>query len=314
MIRSVDQLRALPIRAYERSATWMPGYVIATNGISLRLGTRVIPVLGSGCSRHPAEARHVASWELYERLLMNAEVTGSQGRSVSAAALDGFTPRPPRRFEDVVPRPWHDTYLAGGDATGIAIHSEAEHATAAAVRELEERATLVEIWYGHEPILCERESRSDVTAGQLTLYSLDLAFGRFTLAIWHAPELQTLVAGSALHPEAAKSAEHAVEEAVMIFESVTRGASPRYNRAAPAEQYGSLKGPLHQARAGHLERRLRPGRGGTRGRFCSDIVVYTLLAWPDLHLVRATARDAVTPASVRAHHACDKQVVPDPFT
>jgi ribosomal protein S12 methylthiotransferase accessory factor YcaO len=128
----------------------VPGFYIARTGIIFRIGHMECRAIGFGCSADRAVARTSSMWEMFERLLMTAEVTGRPERLVQGRKPDGGVVVR-KAFNEVVPRPWQSTYRIGCDATGLAIHRSVDDATVVAIAELVERAINAQAWYGPEP-------------------------------------------------------------------------------------------------------------------------------------------------------------------
>lgn len=246
-------------------------------------------------------------------LLMVAELSGSLNRLVQGDNKDG-TPATARRFESIVPRPWHDTYRQGQDATGLAIQTTAAAAQCAAERELLERALLAAIWYGTDPIRCDVADHTFVTTGRLRTYSFPCQLGFFSLAAWHDPRHQIFVTGSAVRGSLHDAIEHALAEAVMVFDGVWLGNTPRYFTRASRDRYASLRGDLHASRAEHMEARLAGGGGAgsnTLDVSGDGIVSYRLIDWDGVSLVRAVSDRIQTTSTLRAR---PRDLPPDPFT
>ncbi|OIJ85370.1 hypothetical protein BIV25_44165 [Streptomyces sp. MUSC 14] len=313
MLRSAEDLQGLPVRQHEHVPACAPEFLSVSAGLQFSIAGRRHSALGFGCSRRAERARHSALWETYERLLMVAELSGSLGRPVQGHDKDG-TPTATRAFEHVVARPWHDTYRPGQDATGLAVHTTASAAQRAAERELLERALLAAIWYGSAPLHSEVTEHPCVTTGRLRTYSFPCRLGFFCLAAWHDPHSQIFVTGSAVRDSLHDAIEHALGEAVMVFDGVWQGKTPRYSTQASRDRYASLRGDLHAARAEHVESRLTAqgdDAGAPSDAYGDSLAFYRLIDWEGVCLVRAVADRRETTSTIRARNW---GLPPDPFT
>ncbi|MDI3420436.1 hypothetical protein [Streptomyces luteolus] len=313
MLRSAEDLDRLPVRRHEHAPVCAPEFLSVSAGLQFSISDEQFSALGFGCSRQEEKANSSALWETYERLLMVAELSGSLGRPVEGRSKGG-TQADSRPFQHIVPRPWHDTYREGQDATGLAIHTTGVAAERAAERELTERALLAALWYGTTPIRSEAADHNFVTTGRLRTYSFPCHLGYFSLAAWHDPRSQILVAGSAVRDSLDEAIEHAAGEAVMVFDGVWQGRTPRYSTHTSRDRYASLRGDLHTARAEHLETRLTGGRGSVSYPLDvadDDMVFYRLIDWEDVCLVRAVSGRLPTPGTLRSRVG---EVPADPFT
>ena len=313
MLRNAEDLHRLPVRQHEHAASCAPEFLSVSAGLTFSIAGQQHSALGFGCSRAPEQARQSAQWEIYERLLMVAELSGSLGRPVTGRGKDG-RPAATQTFEHIVPRPWHHTYRQGQDATGLAVHTTAEAAQRAAERELLERALLAAIWYGTTSIPSQITEHTCVTTGRLHTYSFPCRLGFFSLAAWHDPRSQIFVTGSAVRDSLHEATEHALGEAVMVFDGVWQGKTPRYSTRASRERYASLRGELHLSRSQHVQTRLADERAGPSHPFevpGEDIAFYSLIEWEGACLVRAVSHRMETPSILRARR---RNLPPDPFT
>ncbi|MEV4432767.1 hypothetical protein [Streptomyces sp. NPDC049585] len=313
MLRNAEDLHRLPVRRHEHAAACAPEFLSVSAGLTFSVDGQQHSALGFGCSRTPEQARRSAQWETYERLLMVAELSGSLGRSITGR-IKGGNPVATHTFEQIVPRPWHDTYRPGQDATGLAVHTTVEAAQQAAERELLERALLAAIWYGTTPIPSRITEHTCVTTGRLHTYSFPCRLGFFALATWHDARSQIFVTGSAVRDALHDATEHALGEAVMVFDGVWQGKTPRYTTHASRQRYASLRGDLHAPRAQHMATRLMQGQAGASRPFDvpgDDITFYPLIEWDGACLVRAMSHSMETTSTLRAR---SRNLPPDPFT
>lgn len=256
------------------------------------------PILGFGCSTSRDLALESARWELLERVLMCADVSGDPHRNVPGIGPDGAALVKP--FVEVVARPWHDEFRHGNDATGIAVRDTYEGAAMAARCEVVERAALAELWYGTTPV--PSPQLIGEPGPELRTFTWRLLSVWFSLAVFARPAQEVLVCGSAVADTAGRSQEHAVEEAVMVTDSVVAGHISHYQQTDKADRYASLMGAASTSRLAHLELRLATARDGgalvDEGAVADSISVFHLIDRPQLHLVRAVS-DAGSPLAVR---------------
>ncbi|MFK0223765.1 hypothetical protein ACIQWN_36970 [Streptomyces vinaceus] len=194
------------------------------------------------------------------------------------------------------------------------MHGTAAAAQKAAARELLERTLLAVIWYGTAPLNSTVIEHSFVTTGYLRTYSFPCQFGFFALAAWHDPHHQIFVTGSAVRDSLDEATEHALGEAVMVFDGVWQGKTPRYSTRAAIERHASLRSELHAARSAHVEGRLAGSQQGAASMLqvpTDDIVIYQLIEWDGVQLVRAVSKQMQTASTMRAH---TQNLPPDPFT
>ncbi|MEV6061790.1 hypothetical protein AB0L62_17460 [Nocardia asteroides] len=291
MLSDAEQLFALPFRTIAHTAALDPRVWIASTGISWRPGQAVETryALGHAASVRRDDSESISRWECFERLLMNAEVTGSRGRVVHGTFRDG-TRATSHPFETVVPRPWDGggESLFPGGATGLAIHSCGETARENAVTEVLERYVSESLWLGNlrEPANLLRADASST--------SVWWPLGDGSVLAWHVaeqPDEQVFVVGSAVRSEPAGAARHAHEEATMLLDAVLSQRRPNYSSEAKIHRYASLRGPASVARREHFQRLITgSGQAGAVAEFAEmvseHIVVYALIEWPELVLVR----------------------------
>ncbi|MFE2551076.1 hypothetical protein ACFXGI_21385 [Streptomyces sp. NPDC059355] len=313
MLRSAEDLRRLPVRRHEHAPACAPEFLSVSSGLGFSIGGQRHAALGFGCSRSPERSRDSALWETYERLLMVAEISGSLGRRVHGTTRSGATTGS-RPFEDIVPRPWHSTYRPGLDATGLAVHATTPAARLSAERELLERTLLATIWYGTEPLPSEITDHSCVTRGRMRTYTFGCRLGFFSLAAWHDPDSEIFVIGSAVRESREQAVEHALSEAVMVYDGVWEGRTPRYHTSLSRGRYESLRGELHVPRARHLAARLVGGGRPSAGSepLGDEITLYQLVEWEGVSLVRAVAPEGAN--TLKARRRQGRAVPPDPFT
>ncbi|GAD87800.1 hypothetical protein FEK33_20635 [Nocardia asteroides NBRC 15531] len=291
MLSDAEQLFALPFRTIAHTAASDPRVWIASTGISWRSGsnTEARYALGHAASGRRDDSENVSRWECFERLLMNAEVTASRGRLVHGTFRDGRQATS-RTFETVVPRPWHvgGQRLFPTGATGLAIHTCADTARNNAVAEVLERHVSESLWYGNlqEPANLLHSDDSST--------SVWWPLGDGSVLAWHVAERldeQVFVVGSAVRSEIAEAVRHAQEEATMLLDAVLSHRRPTYSSEAKTHRYASLRGSASGARRGHFQRLIAgSGRAGAVAEFAEmvskHIVVYALIEWPELVLVR----------------------------
>lgn len=249
-------------------------------------------------------------WEMFERLLMTAEVTGRPERLVQGRKPDGSVVAR-KAFNEVVPRPWHSTYRTGCDATGLAIHRSAGNAAVVAISELAERTINAQAWYGREPISMNLHISAQVMAPgiELDVWTATVdEIGWYSLASIASSKQCMFVCGSAIRKSEGEAQRHAVEEAVMIFESVLAGKIPRYHQYEAVERFSSLRGPLWERRRTYLFSRLRGGTPQPKSIPLHDVVVWHLVEGDGVSLVRATSSSFTTLVSLRGSTEPD-----DPF-
>jgi ribosomal protein S12 methylthiotransferase accessory factor YcaO len=232
--------------------------------------------------------------------LTRPELLGDPGAVVRGATWEA-TPRA-RPLSEICPH--RGPNRPSVDATGFAFGWTHAHAVQAATLELIERLLVGEVWYGDRRLLevaldAPAVPAFEVPAPDLRVY-VDGSSASLPLAIVaiHDAAAGIMVAGSDVKLSAPAAIEHALEEAVMLFESVHAGHAPSYESANARARYAMLEGRLTHKRAAFLRAKSTPGDVSGRvwpldaivdavhGR---DIEIYSLAEGTDFEVVRAIA-------------------------
>lgn len=321
MTVSRSWLERLPVRTSQRLGETFLAQHLVRCGVSVRVAGTTQRVLGHGSSTDLERALVSATWELRERVLMIAEVTGDPGRVVYGTELRRPDVRHEARFIDIVARPWHPTYRPGRDATGIAVHRSRSLAMTAAVAELVERMINARLWYDAQcvPLVPAPMVGSDEPLrGVYTRAWCGAVAGAgvaadfvYALCVVDDPAEQILVCGTAVREARHDAVAHARDEAIMVYESVARDLPTRYHAASSRTRFSSLRGCSYNDRTAHLASCLAAAGNGPAPDL-DDVVVWDLVEGEDVQLVRATdGRDAQNLAWWRARRPHD--VPDDPF-
>ncbi|MFE1316084.1 YcaO-like family protein [Kitasatospora phosalacinea] len=312
MIAPVPALDDLPVRYVRRACAASPGFVLVKAGLRIRADGQPRPLLGFGCATDPATATARARAELYERLIPASALARDAEVEVPGLRLDGHEGG--HRIAELIAPPG-----TGSDATGFAFHPDLGRARSHAARELTERHLLAELWYGGLGLVpLDPPPGPDAFTGpgpRARHYTVAARTPEpFVLVVVHDPAREVLVVGSAVRDTREAAAAHAVEEAVMMYDTVLHDSVSAYVGAGSTDRLRSLRGPLAARRAAHLESRVRtPDEGDPaplRVELPADTWLSTICHHRDGHLVRAWSPDLTLP---RGHRPAGPGQVPDPF-
>lgn len=213
----------------------------------------------------------------------------------------------------------------GSDSTGLSWANDFEFACSHATLEILERHLLGEIWYQRLPIA--RLETKAIGRHLVDLYTItDPTRLPFALAVLHNLRVTWLVCGSSLRLHLSDAVEHAIDEAIMLFDTISM---PIRNSGLNAQTYKrvlSLANPTisllrwhHISSAAlsvvpHVDLPVEFDLHGLvttvlRKRE-SDVLVASLHSADNEHLVRAIIPNALQLSVLRASHP---QAIPDPF-
>lgn len=303
-------MRDIPITFFHRAATVCSEYHIVKAGTQFIVDGKKFPILGFSCGKDEAKTHASAKFELFERLY---------GHFIIARK------KVPNELDKIR---WYDKQKVGielleniafrsgtgqkSDGTGMAYGTILEDAITNGLLELCERQLAADIWYEGRKIVFVKEMRVDLK-DTLKIYALASSPGAcFALAALHDTQRKIFVCGTALKLDPLAAQEHAIEEAVMLHDSLASQDQAVYQKEESKNHYSSLVGELAAQRMEHLASMVAEGQAllpDTTSAQLKDVVckifnpkyVYFSIVYQDdiSVVIRGYADGAKTPSHYR---------------
>lgn len=200
---------------------------ISRSVIGVKIDEKIRPIFGFGAAFTQEKARDSSVYELLEHLAFSAFAHNKMSLErpvtvISNGKIYGFAPGSVEQ------------YLIGSlgpkgifSANGTAISTSQDIAIAHSQNELVERHLCCEIWYQRScPLLVYSKFRIDANphSTKLKLYTADdiLPDRKFIIASLHSSIEGCFILGAAVRSNLSDACEHALCEAVMLFEDIKR--------------------------------------------------------------------------------------------